>query len=181
MRTRGPLALALALVVLSNGGLAAQEPPAAAARGRAANPRAAAPLRAAAVANALDRFSAAQARRALQLNESEYARFAPLLRSLQQVRRRNNQARHRIVQELRKMAGHMAESEPDEQALRDRLDALREHDERAAQELRAAYAALDEVLTPRQQARFRVFEEAIEARKLELLMRASGRAGGAGS
>jgi hypothetical protein len=139
------------------------------------------PVRAAALANALDRYAVAQARRALQLNESEYEQFAPRLRSLQQARRRNTQARHRIVQELRKLAGPRADGEPDDQTLRERLAELREHDERAAQELRAAYAALDEVLTPRQQARFRLFEENIDARKLELLMRARARAGRAGS
>ena len=34
------------------------------------------------------------------------------------------------------------------------------------------YDALDEVLDARQQARFRIFEERLEARKLDLLMRA---------
>ena len=38
--------------------------------------------------------------------------------------------------------------------------------------MRKAYNALDEVLDVRQQARFRVFEEQIERRKIELLMRA---------
>ena len=50
--------------------------------------------------------------------------------------------------------------------------ALRDHDERAAVELRQAYDALDEVLDTRQQARFRMFEEQIEQRKLDLLVRA---------
>lgn len=181
MRTRGAFALAL-VFLWSSTGAAAQEPPAAGARGRVASsgaPRT--PLKAAALANALDHYAVAQARRALQLNESEYEQVAPRLRSLQQVRRRNAQARHRIVQDLRKLAGPRAAGEPDDQILSERLAALREHDARAAQELRAAYAALDEVLTPRQQARFRLFEENIDARKLELLMRARARAGRAGS
>ena len=38
--------------------------------------------------------------------------------------------------------------------------------------MRKAYVALDEVLDVRQQARFRVLEEQIERRKIELLMRA---------
>ena len=65
--------------------------------------------------------------------------------------------------------------------IRDRLKALRDHDDRAAVELRRAYDALDEVLDVRQQARFRMFEEMIERRKLDLLMRARqrGRRGGA--
>ena len=47
----------------------------------------------------------------------------------------------------------------DEAAIRQRLKALREQDDRAAVELRQAYDALDEVLDIRQQARFRLFEE----------------------
>jgi len=42
--------------------------------------------------------------------------------------------------------------------------------------MRQAYDALDEVLDARQQARFRVFEDQIEQRKLDLLMRARERA-----
>ena len=42
--------------------------------------------------------------------------------------------------------------------------------------MRQAYDALDEVLDVRQQARFRIFEEKIERRKLDLLVRAQERA-----
>jgi hypothetical protein len=38
--------------------------------------------------------------------------------------------------------------------------------------MRRAYESLDEVLDVRQQARFRIFEEMIERRKMDLLMRA---------
>jgi hypothetical protein len=42
----------------------------------------------------------------------------------------------------------------------------------SAAELRRAYDGIDEVLDVRQQARFRVFEEQIERRKLDLISRA---------
>ncbi len=62
--------------------------------------------------------------------------------------------------------------------MRERLKALRDHDERAAVEMRKAYDTLDEVLDVRQQARFRIFEETIERRKLDSWSGlASGRAG----
>ena len=51
---------------------------------------------------------------------------------------------------------------------------------RAADELRKAYDALDEVLEPVQQARFRLFEQQVERRQIELLMKARERAGEAG-
>jgi hypothetical protein len=38
--------------------------------------------------------------------------------------------------------------------------------------MRKAYNGIDEVLDVRQQARFRVFEDQIERRKIELMMRA---------
>ena len=56
--------------------------------------------------------------------------------------------------------------------IKERLTALQELESRNAAEMRKAYNALDEVLDVRQQARFRVFEEQIERRKIELLMRA---------
>ena len=49
---------------------------------------------------------------------------------------------------------------------------MQELESRNAAEMRKAYNALDEVLEVRQQARFRVFEEQIERRKIELLTRA---------
>ena len=58
--------------------------------------------------------------------------------------------------------------------LKERLGALQELESRAAAELRKAYNGLDEILDLHQQARFRVFEEQIERKKLDLLMRARG-------
>jgi hypothetical protein len=44
--------------------------------------------------------------------------------------------------------------------------------------LRKAYDSLDEVLDVRQQARFRIFEENLERRKMDLLLRARQRTAG---
>jgi hypothetical protein len=54
----------------------------------------------------------------------------------------------------------------------ERLKALHDEEERGALDMKKSYDALDETLDPRQQARFRVFEERMEQQKLELLMRA---------
>ena len=136
-----------------------------------------------ALANALDQFAMVQAQRTLELSEPQYAQFVPLLRELQQLKRKNFQARNRLLQELRRLvrAGRGGEGEPDDAALTATLQKLREHDERAASELKAAYDALDAVMNPRQRARFRLFEEQIEGRKLELLMNARTRAARGGS
>jgi len=120
----------------------------------------------------LDAYAVVQAQDALQLSEEQYGPFVTRLRALQETRRRNQQARNRILQQLRQLAGTKEAPPQDEPAIRERLKALREHDERAAIELKRAYDALDEVIDTAQQARFRVFEETIERRKLDLLMRA---------
>ena len=123
----------------------------------------------------LDTYAIVRAQDALQIKDTQYGQFATRLRQLQQARRRNQQARHRLVQQLRRLAGQQARSSPDERSIREVLKALRDHDERSASEIRQAYDALDEVLDLRQRARFRIFEENMERRKLDLLVRARER------
>jgi hypothetical protein len=114
-----------------------------------------------------------QAQEALGLSEQQYAQFLTRLRELQQARRRNQQERNRLIGELQRMTNprnpRVNASEAD---IRERLRALQELESRSAADIRRAYNALDEVLDVRQQARFRVFEEQIERRKLELIARA---------
>ena len=128
------------------------------------------------VAEMLDAYAVLQAEKQLGLRQQQYGEFVSRLRHLQQTRRRNVQARNHILRELNRLTGPKA-TETDDAALKERLKALREHEDRASAELRRAYESLDEVLDARQQARFRLFEELLERRKLELLMRA--RAGAA--
>jgi hypothetical protein len=56
--------------------------------------------------------------------------------------------------------------------MRDRLKALDDLDARSQGEIAKAYEAINQVLDIRQQAKFRVFEENMENRKLALVMRA---------
>jgi len=138
---------------------------------RGAVERAAGELSPGEVVNMLDAYALVQAQDALQLNDSQYGTFVSRLKSLQQTRRKNQQARNQIVQELRRLAGPQAPA-IDEAGVREQLKALRDLDERSNADLRRAYDSLDEVLDVRQQARFRIFEEMIERRKMDLLMRA---------
>jgi len=124
----------------------------------------------------LDTFAIVQAQQALSIPDEQYGTFAARFKKLQDVRRRNQRLHRQLLQELRQMAGPKAAVPADDAAIRKQLTALREQDERAAIEMRQAYDALDEVLDARQQARFRVFEDQIEQRKLDLLMRARERA-----
>jgi len=132
------------------------------------------------VVNMLDAYAVVQAQEALQLSETQYGPFVTRLKKLHDARRRGQQGRNRILRELRQLAGPQA-TQVDENALRNSLKALRELDARAAEETAKAYDAVDEVLDLRQQARFRLFEERLEARKIDLLMRArQGAARGGG-
>ena len=122
----------------------------------------------------LDAYAVLQAQNALSLTDAQYGQFVTRLRQLQETRRRNQRERNQIIQDLRKLSRPQAQA--DDAALRARLLALRDHDTRAAAEMRKAYDTLDEVLDLRQQARFRAFEETIERRKLDLVVRARERA-----
>jgi hypothetical protein len=147
---------------------------------RAPRPRGA--LAPAEVVAMLDAYAVVQAQDALQLNEGQYGTFVTRLKKLQETRRRNQQARNQIIQELRRLTGPNAGTQYDENAIRTNLKSLHDLDDRAAADLRRAYDSIDEALDVPQQARFRIFEEQIERRKLDLLMRArqgAARRGGA--
>jgi hypothetical protein len=118
-----------------------------------------------------DAWALVQAQDALQLSEAQYGKFVTRLKALQEVRRRNQQTRGKILQDLRRLTGPEVTT-LDETTIRERLRTLREEEDRNAAELRKAYDAVDELLDIRQQARFRLFEEQVERRKLDLLMRA---------
>jgi len=135
----------------------AQEPPAALGAGE--------------VQKLLDGYALVQAQDFLGLNDAQFNAFLPKLRVLQEARRRNEQERVRLMTELRRMTNGRG-GQASENDLRERLRLLRELETRAAGEIQRAVDGVDQTLDVRQQARFRLFEQEIEQRKLQLLMRA---------
>lgn len=119
----------------------------------------------------LDGYELMQAQETLELGDDQFPRFLPRLKALQDARRRALIERNRVIQELRRMTQARAIA-VDEARIRERVKALDDLDARSALEIRQAMEALDQVLDARQQARFRIFEEMMEQRKVELLMRA---------
>lgn len=118
-----------------------------------------------------------QAQQELSLSETQYAQFLTRLRVLQDSRRRYQVERTRLINELQRLTNpRVARPNVNEAMVKERLMALQELESRHAAEARRAYNGIDEVLDVRQQARFRVFEEQIERRKLDLLVRARARA-----
>lgn len=119
-----------------------------------------------------DAYVAMQAQERLQLSDTQYAQFLPRLKILLDLRRTSLTNRHALVAELGRASRGGPGRRADEAFLGEKMQQLRTFDEQTAAELRRAYEAIDQVLDVRQQARFRVFEDQVERRKVELLLRA---------
>jgi Spy/CpxP family protein refolding chaperone len=116
-----------------------------------------------------DSYALMQAQDQLKISDEQFPQFLARFKALQDLRRRNEQERFRIVQDLRRQVN---DPQPDEAQMKDRLKALDDLDARTPGEIAKAYESINQVLDIRQQAKFRVFEENMERRKLELVTRA---------
>jgi len=116
-----------------------------------------------------DSYALLQAQDQLKINDEQYSRFLPRFKALQDARRQTLQQRARVLQDVRRL---LADTSTDEAQLRDRLKQMQEIESRGQTEARKAYDAIDQVLDLRQQAQFRIFEEQMERRKIELVTRA---------
>jgi hypothetical protein len=117
-----------------------------------------------------DAYFLVQAQEALKLRDDQYPPFLTRLRALQAIRRRAEGQRRQAVNQLRRLL-QPGEGQMDEGGIRERLKTLNDLETTVAAEVRRAQDSLDEVLDLRQQARFRVLEEEMERRKVELVMR----------
>lgn len=116
-----------------------------------------------------DSYALIQAQEQLKITDEKFPPFLTRFKALQDTRRRNMAERFRMVQDLRRLS---SDATPDEARLRERLKALDDLDARAAAEVLKGYEAINQVLDLQQQAKFRVFEENMENRKLALVTRA---------
>ena len=118
-----------------------------------------------------DAYIVVESQRALDLSDAQYPQFIAKLRAVQDTRRRNQQERMQLMGRLQRLTAPRAPS-ADTNVLEGLLKSLQELESRNAAEIRKTYDELDQVLDVRQRARFRVLEEQVERRKIELLMRA---------
>jgi hypothetical protein len=123
------------------------------------------------VARLFEAYAVVQAQEMLALDEEQYGRFLVRFKALQEARRQHQVARVKLLQELGRLAGP-GNAAVDESALRERLKALEDQDARGRADIARAEAVVDEALTVRQRAMFRLFEEQMERKKLELMSRA---------
>jgi len=105
----------------------------------------------------------------LKLSDEKYLPFIAKYKALQDARRRTQQERNRILSDLRKLTNDPA---GDEGQMKERLKALEDLQTRGDAEIHKAQEGVDSVLDGRQQAKFRLFEEAMEAQKVELITKA---------
>lgn len=147
--------------------------PVAAQRGRAQPPDAevgeAPGVSPAEIQRMFDSYALIQAQEQLKISDEKFPQFLTRFKALQDTRRKNMTERFRMVQDLRRLTN---DAQPDEARMRERLKALDDLDARSQSELTKAYEAINQVLDIHQQAKFRVFEENMENRKLALVMRA---------
>jgi hypothetical protein len=116
-----------------------------------------------------DSYALVQAQGFLRISDEQYAKLLPRFMALQDARRQALQQRMRVLNEVRRL---LADPQTDEGQLKDRLKQLQDIESRGEAEAHKAYEAIDSVLDVRRQAQFRVFEEQMERRKLELVTRA---------
>jgi hypothetical protein len=136
--------------------------------GRGAAPAAEAGVSPAEVQRMFDAYALMQAQDQLQIGEGQFSSFLTRYKALQDVRRRTIMSRSRIVAEMRRQLNQG----PDDAHLKELLKQLQDVETQGAADERKAYDGIDQVLDTRQQAKFRVFEEVMERRKLELVARA---------
>jgi Spy/CpxP family protein refolding chaperone len=116
-----------------------------------------------------DSYALMQAQDQLKITEEQFPKFLTRFKALQDLRRRALQERNRRLQELRRLT---SDPQADETRMKEQVKALQELEDRSQADMRKAYEAIDQVLEVRQQARFRVFEEQMEQRMLQLITRA---------
>ena len=116
-----------------------------------------------------DSYALLQAQEQLKISDEQYTKFLPRFKALQDARRQALQQRTRVLNDVRRL---LADVPSDDGLIKDRLKQLQDIEGRGDAEARKAYEAIDQVLDVRQQAKFRLFEEQMERRKLELVTRA---------
>ena len=125
----------------------------------------------------LDAYLVMQARQVLELADDQFFTVAPRLERLQMLRRRQQRERQRVTQELGEI---LRKPGPvDDAVVAPKIKFLDDQLATSAEEMKKAYAEIDQILTPRQRAQFRVLELRLERQRLDLLAaaRAQGRGG----
>jgi hypothetical protein len=118
-----------------------------------------------------DSYALMQAQQQLKINDEHFPQFLTRFKTLQEVRRKALLERARVIQDLRRMLNN-GNAKPDDAQIKERVKAITDLESKAQDDVRKAYESIDQVLDVQQQGKFRVFEENMERRKLDLVTRA---------
>jgi len=124
----------------------------------------------------IDAYALMQAERQLKLSTEQFPGFVGRLRRLQDVRRRHQMERRRMMGQLSELL--QGEAGGRDEAILEKLRALDDVNQRASGEVRKAYEELDGVLTPWQRGRYRMLEEQLERLKVDMLSKLGNKIGG---
>ena len=116
----------------------------------------------------VDAYVVSNLQESLGLTDEQYAKAIPLVKNLQSERRRYFLERTRTVREMRRLLQRGGATEAQVVDLLKQLKAL---DEDGPQRTRKNLEALDAMLNPLQQAKYRVLELEVEQRMRELMNR----------
>jgi hypothetical protein len=115
----------------------------------------------------LDAWALVQAKDQLRLTDEQYPGFVARMTKLHDARRRIAMERRRLMGELRLLLNQSPAAKDD--VLTAKVRALDEVTKRGADAAQQATLEIDGALTPWQRGRFRMFEELVERRKIEML------------
>lgn len=117
----------------------------------------------------VDAYVLSNMQESLGLSDAQFAQAIPLVKTLQRERREYLAERGRLVREMRRLLQQGGAVEPQVLELLKQAKAL---DAEGPERSRRSLEALDALLTPLQQAKYRVLESEVEQRMRELLSRA---------
>lgn len=117
-----------------------------------------------------DAYVIAQAETALEISDEQYPQFVRRVRALQAARRTARVQRNRLLAELGQLL--RARENADQARVSSATRALDEQERGAVLDVQKAYASIDEILNPWQRGRFRLLEDQLEQKKLDMLFRA---------
>ena len=125
----------------------------------------------------VDAYVISNLQESLGLSDEQFAKAVPLVQKLQTERREYLVGRTRKIREMRRL---LHEGGASEARVLDLLRQVKALDAEGPAATRRNLEAVDAVLTPIQQAKFRVLELEVEQRMRELVRRAGPRPGGRG-
>jgi len=119
----------------------------------------------------VDAYIVANIQESLGLTDDQYAKVVPLVTRLQKARRQYFEKRSEALRGLRRL---LASGAAAEEEVKEALEALKAVEAEGPVRAHEQMEALDRVLSPLQQAKYRVFEMDVERRMRYLMRRGRG-------